>query len=295
MSISYHKISADASGIGVSCEARVVLAGGVATVTASSKAGKAPATVRVAGGLFMRRDTGEIIEPVAGSDGGGDRAHSLAASMEQLRHLIAAGVRPGSAWLTLTYRACVRETDAVYEDWQNFIRSARRISGRRLEYITAIEPQARGSWHIHGLLIPGAGDPAPVYIPQADLLRIWRGIAARRMPEGDDRTAGGVHIHRIADAGDHLGAYLSAYLSDTGGKKGARLALYPKGVRFYRASRGVQRPIVLDGLTLAEARQIAAEYTGVAAPSYSRGYGVVDSVGRCVCVGVREQSVRGRG
>ena len=76
MNTSYHKVSADASGIDGFCEARVVLAGGVATVTASSKAGKAPATVRMAGGLFLRRDTGEIIEPVAGSDGGGDRAHS---------------------------------------------------------------------------------------------------------------------------------------------------------------------------------------------------------------------------
>lgn len=294
MSISYHKIPASASAFDPFCEARVVLAGGVATVTASSKAGKAPATVRMAGGLFLRRDTGEILEPAAGSDGGGDRAHTLAASMEQLRHLIAAGVRPGSAWLTLTYRACVRETDAVYEDWKSFIRSVRRASGRRLEYITAIEPQARGSWHIHGLLIPGADDPSPVYIPQADLLRIWRGIAARRMPEGDDRTAGGVHIHRIADAGDHLGAYLSAYLSDAGGKKGARLAFYPRGCRFYRVSRGVHRPVVLEGLTLAEARQIAAEHTGAAAPGYSRGYAVVDPVGRCVCVGVREQSVRGR-
>ena len=130
---------------------------------------------------------------------------------------------------------------------------------------------------------------------KADLLRIWRGIAARRMPEGDERTSGGVHIHRIADAGDHLGAYLSAYLSDAGGKKGARLSFYPRGCRFYRVSRGVQRPVVLEGLTLAEARQIAAEHTGVAAPSYSRGYAVVDPVGRCVCVGVREQSVRGRG
>lgn len=96
MSISYHKIPADASTVDLFCEARVVLAGGVATVTASSKAGKAPATLRVAGGLFhARRDTGEIVEPAAGSDGGGDRAHSLAASMEQLRHVIAAGVRRG--------------------------------------------------------------------------------------------------------------------------------------------------------------------------------------------------------
>ena len=84
-------------------------------------------------------------------------------------------------------------------------------------------------------------------------------------------------------------------LTFTGGKKGARLAFYPRGCRFYRVSRGVQRPIVLEGLTLEEARRIAAEHTGGAAPSYSRGYAVVDPMGRCVCVGVREQSVRGRG
>ena len=58
MNQSYHKIPAKSSAVDLFCEARVVLAGGVATVTASSKAGKAPATVRMAGGLFLRRGHG---------------------------------------------------------------------------------------------------------------------------------------------------------------------------------------------------------------------------------------------
>ena len=293
MSISYHKKSVDASKIHEDTPARVTIAGGVVTVTASSQGGQAPATIRIAGGLYARRDTGEVIEPIASDDGGeADRAHSLAASMERLRHIIAAGVKPGSIWTTHTYRALVRDTQAVCADWEAYVRWARRYAGRKIEYITAIEPQARGSWHIHGILIPPASDPAPLYIPQPAALAAWRRIAAKRMPEGDTRTSGGVHLHRIEDGGDYLGAYLSAYLTDAGGKKGARLALYPKGCRFYRVSRGVERPREITGLTLAEAREIARERTGQIDPTYSRGYCVeVAGVphGGGVSFGIREQ------
>lgn len=292
MAISYHKKIVDARVIDDYLSARVILAGGVATVTASSLGGRAPVTVRLPGGAYLRRDTGEIIEPTVSLDGV-KRAASLAASMEQLRHIIQAGVRPGSAWLTLTYRANVRDTGAVYEDFEAFIRAVRRRVGRRLEYIAAIEPQARGAWHVHGILVPGKDDFDPVYVPQVELLAIWRGIAGRRMPAGDDRTAGGVHIHRIADGGDFIGAYLTAYLSDVTGKKGGRLHLYPKGCHFYRTSRGIDRPVVYDGLSLAEARKMAAEYTGNDM-SYSKGYVVVDDQGNSVACGIREQSVKGR-
>ena len=290
MSISYHRKSIKASSIREDTPARVIIAGGVATVIASSQGGQAPATVRIAGGLYVRRDTGEVIDPASeGCDGAASRARSLSESMARLRDVINSGCKPGSVWATHTYRACVRDTRAVYDDWEAYIRWARRYTARRIEYISAIEPQARGAWHIHGILIPGADDPRPIYIPQGEALAAWRRIAAKRMPEGDTRTSGGVHLHRIEDGGDNLGAYLSAYLTDTCGKKGGRLSLYPPGVRFYRVSRGVERPREIAGLTLAEARALAEEATGGAPAAYQAAYAVEDSLGRCVAFGYREQ------
>ena len=298
MAISYHIEQRDASTISKDTPARITIAGGVVTVTASSQGGRAPATVRIAGGQYARRDTGEIICPDACLDGGEDTPHvrDLRASMAVLRDIIRAGVKPGSVWTTHTYRALVRDPAAVYADWKAYIRWVREVYlHRQVEYITAIEPQARGSWHIHGILIPPSSDPEPLYIPQAEALAAWRRIAARRMPEGDARTSGGVHLHRIEDGGDDLGAYLSAYLGDVGGKKGGRWAFYPPHMRFWRCSRGVERPRIIEGLTLEEARKLAAEHTGQAAPGYARGYDVHDCLGRWVSCGCREQYKRPSG
>ena len=291
MSISYHIERREARSISEDAPARVTIAGGIATVCASSQIGRAPVTSRMAGGLIYRRDTGEVIEPTGGHDGG-SHIRDLRESMARLRDVINAGCKPGSAWATHTYRALVRDPKAVYDDWEAYIRWARKSTGRRLEYISALEPQQRGAWHIHALLIPPSSDPAPVYIPQAEALAAWRRIAARRMPEGDTRTSGGVHLHRIEDAGDNIGAYLSAYLSDLPGEKGGRLHYYPPHMHFWRCSRGVERPRVIEGLTLAEARRLAAEHTGQTSPSYTRGYQVVDECGRALVCGCREQYKR---
>ena len=295
MSISYHILQRDATTIISDIPARVIIAGGTVVIAASSQIGRPPVTCRMAGGLVYRRDTGEIVEPIAGRDGGGDRIRDLRESMARLRDVINAGCKPGSIWTTHTYRALVRDPLAVKQDWQAYIRWARRYTGRQLEYIAALEPQRRGAWHIHAIIIPGADDQTSVYIPQADALAAWRSIASKRMPEGDTRTSGGVHLHRIEDGGDNIGAYLSAYLSDLPGDKGGRLHYYPAGMHFWRASRGVERPTVIEGLSLAQAREVAQRHTGCSCPSYSRGYQVDDGMGRFLACGCTEQYVTGRG
>ena len=111
-----------------------------------------------------------------------------------------------------------------------------------------IEPQARGAWHAHALLIWDVKRP---FIPNPDFADMWGN--------------GFVNIKGVPDGCDNIGAYLSAYLGDcsveeyqgdlrgkeikeVNGKryvKGGRLHMYPTGMNIVRASRGVgKKPTV---------------------------------------------------
>jgi len=135
------------------------------------------------------------------------------------------------------------------------------------EYIVAMEPQGRGAWHAHLLLLYFSEAP---FIPNAILREIWGN--------------GYVQIGKLSDV-DNVGAYLTAYLSDMelseeneilSGKKikvvndkryvkGARLRLYPPKFNLYRCSRGIKRPVV-EHIAEAEAMQ----KVGAATPTFER-------------------------
>ena len=135
---------------------------------------------------------------------------------------------------------------------------------QKYEYIVAMEPQGRGAWHAHVVMIfPGK---AP-FIPNEVIAKTW--------------GHGFVTVKKLDDV-DNVGAYLTAYLGDmeldefnanmTGemchkaiqGKfdvkeieyeedgvkknkayvKGARLYMYPPQFNLYRCSRGIKKPEV---------------------------------------------------
>ena len=118
-------------------------------------------------------------------------------------------------------------------DFKAFIRRIRNQFGN-VDYITVIEPQASGRWHLHVLL----KNDSELTIPNNDLAKKW--------------GKGFTNTKRLKRA-DKVGNYLIAYLSnlqigDEGSQnkaiiKGARLYMYPKGIRIYRTSRGIEKPL----------------------------------------------------
>lgn len=185
---------------------------------------------------------------------------SIARSMKLLRDLINANVTEpkNCRWVTLTYADNMQDPKKLYDDFKNFRKRFKVVYGY-VPYIVAVEPQGRGAWHLHVILI--FDDTAP-FIPNQQLRKMWK--------------QGFVWVTALDDV-DNVGAYLTAYLGDipldeyeTLGRsapldcnikeceyiqedgtkvkkkvvKGARLSLYPAGMRIFRNSRGLKKPEV---------------------------------------------------
>lgn len=184
---------------------------------------------------------------------------SVSRSLRDLRNLINANVTDPSTtlFLTLTYRENMQDTKKVYNDFQNF-RKRFYNSYKFDKWIAVLEPQARGAWHLHILLIFNSEAP---FIDNSFTAKQWK--------------QGFTNTRAVSDV-DNVGAYLSAYLSDLtleeaedagintnyaelkdveipdehGNKipkkviKGGRLGLYPAGTRIWRCSRNCERPEV---------------------------------------------------
>lgn len=186
---------------------------------------------------------------------------SVARSLVRLRDLLNTNILDVShcRWVTLTYAENMLDPKRLYSDFQAFNRRMRKRVGH-YEYITAAEPQGRGAWHLHVVMI--FADKAP-FIPNEDVSADWR--------------QGFVKIKRLDDV-DNVGAYLTCYLGDmelnealsagvplrelvkgfdgkvievedeSGVKhekcfvKGARLRFYPPEFNLYRFSRGCLKP-----------------------------------------------------
>ena len=163
----------------------------------------------------------------------------------------------------------MQDNKRLYTDFEKFHKRYKYYMKKKgidsFEYISVIEPQGRGAWHIHLLYIFGSKPP---FVPNEELREIW--------------GYGFVHIKSLANI-DNVGAYLTAYLSDlpldnmlsmvdvenglkkvednefddcnhikidknTGKRyiKGGRLYLYPANMNIFRCSRGVKRPETIE-------------------------------------------------
>lgn len=158
-----------------------------------------------------------------------DNIHSLRITLKKLRYLINANFvgNKNELFLTLTYSENMTDVRRLYDDGRKFIQRLRYkykdVSS--LEYISVVEPQERGAWHYH--ILVKFPDVDFMYIPHAELERLW--------------GHGFVSVQDITRV-DNIGAYLSAYLSNTDSIKGGRLYLYPSGMKIYRCSRGIVKP-----------------------------------------------------
>lgn len=170
-------------------------------------------------------------------------------------------------WVTLTYAENMTDPKRLYDDFKKFNKRLRYRLGEKYEYIVAMEPQGRGAWHAHNVMI---FDHKAPFIPNAELAAVW--------------GHGFVTIKKLENV-DNVGAYLTAYLGDMdlqeaidteqlklpagctadnvsgdgikeievdvdGQKmtkkyiKGGRLHMYPPKFNIFRYSRGIKQPTV---------------------------------------------------
>lgn len=216
---------------------------------------------------YIDLKTGEIKE-AEHSVTRGDKmsVHQLRRSFREMRGIINSNFmgkngKQNESLITLTYHENMTDPLRLYCDLEKFIKKLKYHVGK-IKYVTAVEPQGRGAWHAHILckqLEPGA------LIDKKLINQLWEhGII--------------VDVETLEEV-DNVGAYLTAYLSNTPDqeeangkavgkavKKGNRLHMYPRGMHVYRASRNCQKPVKIKIAPISD--EMRAIYT-VASERYS--------------------------
>lgn len=259
--------------IDLSCPVKVTEMGNVIEIQYMSRRNtKATIQMLKGGDQYIDLGTGEV-KDVIHHNTRADQYKSLYRTFRTVRGIINANVIDvkNVKWITLTYAENMQDTKRLYKDFEKFIKRlkyAMKKLGYDFEYIVMMEPQGRGAWHAHLLLLFNTVAP---FIPNNELERLWG--------QGFTKT-------KKLDDVDNVGAYLTAYLGDMevhqalddnidefqrcldgnatiksiekdGNKKyyikGARLSLYPANFNMYRCSRGIKRPVeYMDYLESAE-------------------------------------------
>lgn len=209
-----------------------------------------PPIKKVSQSEYIDLRSGELCEYKQSADRS-ENADSLRKTFRKVRDLINANCADPDRlhWVTLTYKDNMTDSKQLYSDFDAFRKRLGRYCKKRgltpPEYISIAEPQSRGAWHLHLILI--WSDKRPYISNNNDFAPMW--------------GHGYTKIQACPDA-DNLGAYLSAYLGDiplseytgdttkaniktVGGKryvKGGRLSLYPIGMNVVRHSKGVKKP-----------------------------------------------------
>lgn len=244
-----------------------------------------PPVRRISGNEYMDLVTGEICE-YNHIDTRMDSVKGIRRTLARIRALVNTNVYAPSMvrWVTLTYADNMQDGKKLCRDFDVFRKRLNRycVSHEygKPEYISVIEPQARGAWHIHAFFIW----PVAPYIPNVDLAMLWgHGFVSIKQPQSCD----------------NMGAYFSAYLADipvdeapdlhgeivekefiddrdgaTKRKKfikGGRLSMYPPKFNIVRHSRGIKEPEV-EMCEYAEARKKVHAH----AQTFTRTYVVRD-------------------
>lgn len=216
---------------------------------------------------YIDLKTGEIRE-AEHSVTRGDKisVHQLRRSFREMRGIINTNFKGkygegNETLITLTYHENMQDPQRLYYDLQKFMLKLKYHVGN-IKYVTAVEPQGRGAWHAHILcqqLEPGE------LVDKKLIAQLWQhGII--------------IDVENLREC-DNVGAYLTAYLSNTpedakangaevgkAVKKGNRLHMYPRGMHVYRASRNCQKPVKIKIAPISD--EMRAIYT-VASERYS--------------------------
>jgi len=178
----------------------------------------------------------------------GRNMRSLRKIFKDLRQLISYNFTQNNdnqMFLTLTYEENMQDDKRLKKDLEIFIKKlGRRIAD--LEYITIVEPQARGAWHAH------------ILVKSSDKLVMGKDLY---MMIHDLWGHGRTTTERL-DNVDNIGAYFIAYFSnleipdelvdeyqddiiEKNGKKyikGERIKFYHDYMQIYRHSRSINKP-----------------------------------------------------
>lgn len=305
---------------------KVVLTGNVLGLTIFSSAPKPPPVMRLPFGVYVSPLTGGVYEISAPSfidkrDGSihefqahaqsrAESVQSLKRTFAKLRNLINANVADLQCmrWVTLTYAENMTDPKRLYTDfdkfWKRFKYYCQTHDIEKPEYISVVEPQGRGAWHVHLLLIwsrfrisPLTGGVYENYAPYLHNDTVFSPLWGH----------GYTKIKAVRNDCDNIGAYFTAYLADIpvddldnlseseknaalvnvceivertvmehGAKrkkaiiKGGRLNMYPSGMNLYRASRGLKKPEITW-----MSREDAEKKAGSAKPTFRKEYKVV--------------------
>ena len=252
--------------------------GNIITVRYMSKQNKQTIQLLPGKEQYIRISDGTVHD-ITHSETRKDNIKSVRATVAKLREIINTNCVDAKKvkWLTLTYADNMTDQHQLARDFKKFIRKFRH-DYPEVEYIAVAEPQARGAWHMHVIIIFPHAAP---YIPNDT---IWHDY-------WEDK--GFTKTKAVDKNCDNLGAYFSVYLTDLkledmpedaevdkpelveriidGEKKsvvkGGRLHMYPVGFNFYRCSRGIKRP-EQKRMSLQQADELTKNYNEV----YSNAY-----------------------
>lgn len=268
------------SEISSSAYVTVTQAGSVVEVQYMEKMNHAATIKKISADEYVDLATGELKE-FNHIENRSQSYKSLRATFKKLRYLINNNFsgRKNELFVTLTYKENMTDTKKLYSDLEKFNKKLRYQfkNSTTVDYLSVVEPQQRGAWHVHLLL--KFNDLSSVFIPSSELAALW--------------GHGFVKIKRVEGV-DNIGAYLTAYLADLeltpetlavayqtgqgvvekdvdGQKKafikGGRLHMYPPGMNLFRKSKGVIYP-EREIMTYAGAKKIV----GSAEPHYKKKY-----------------------
>lgn len=202
---------------------------------------------------FVVRSTGELKKYNHDKQGRLAHKNNLRKTFNKIRDLVNANVnilnQSCVLFVTLTFADNMRNPYTAYNEFKKFMGRLKTYCIKHEyavpKYISVIEPQARGAFHFHVLLI--FPNEAP-FILNSELEKIW----------GNGFT----DVQRLQGNITNVGLYLTAYMSDividedgnevviesknnkkkSSIKKGARLHFYPKGLHIVRHSRDIEMP-----------------------------------------------------
>ena len=263
--IEVHRVDVPLSGFKPSY-VKCVEAGNITEFVCLAKSPSPFPVVKIDKDHYASIETGEIFD-YEHAENKSQNLQAVRRTLANLRGIINANCvdEEKMRWVTLTYAENMTDTERLYKDfekfWKRFCYWCKKEQISKPEYIAVAEPQGRGAWHMHLVLI--FADKAPYIANNEVLAPLWgHGFTKIKAVHGCD----------------NIGAYFSAYLADMpiedfqkcdilkgeifdvkecsvsddgteGGKtkafvKGARLRFYPSGMNIYRCSRGIIKPTV---------------------------------------------------
>ena len=177
-------------------------------------------------------ETGELLTPetpriMKTNDTRFANPRSVLRSCTNFKWLIRANAERIRLFVTLTYAENMTDTKRLYNDYREFWQRLKYAYPCLTGYLVAFEPQKRGAWHAHMLLL---SDKRNLFIPNKKMRAIWK--------KGFTKTQSCMNIH---DIGSYLTSYLTNLKEGARTKKGQRLNMYPAGFRFLRSSKNVER------------------------------------------------------